>query len=69
MNADGRQIWISKAGSLKRYTDEKGFRVNKMEAQTTATEAEKMQKAIETEPKKWVITDWPDLTNMNVFRD
>jgi len=40
-----------------------------MTPETAQLGLEKMQKAIETEPKKWVITDWPDLTNMNVFRD
>lgn len=27
----------------------------------------KLQKAIETEPRKWVYTDWPDLTQMKIF--
>jgi dTDP-4-amino-4,6-dideoxygalactose transaminase len=27
----------------------------------------KLPKAINTKPKKWVITDWPDLTKMSVF--
>jgi dTDP-4-amino-4,6-dideoxygalactose transaminase len=28
----------------------------------------KLQKAIETEPRKWVYTDWPDLTQMSIFK-
>jgi dTDP-4-amino-4,6-dideoxygalactose transaminase len=28
----------------------------------------KLQKAIETEPRKWVYTDWPDLTEMKFFK-
>lgn len=28
----------------------------------------KLQKAIETEPRKWVYTDWPDLTQMKIFK-
>jgi dTDP-4-amino-4,6-dideoxygalactose transaminase len=27
-----------------------------------------LEEAINTEPKKWVYTDWPDLTKMKVFR-
>ena len=29
----------------------------------------KLQKAIETEPRKWTITDWPDLTEMKIFSE
>lgn len=28
----------------------------------------KLQKAIETEPRRWVYTDWPDLTQMKIFK-
>jgi len=28
----------------------------------------KLQKAIETKPKKWVITDYPNLTEMGIFK-
>lgn len=28
----------------------------------------KLQKAIDTEPRKWVHTDWPDLTQMEIFK-
>ena len=29
---------------------------------------DKLPAAIETKPKKWVVTDWPDLTKMGVFK-
>jgi dTDP-4-amino-4,6-dideoxygalactose transaminase len=29
----------------------------------------KLEDAIKTEPRKWVYTDWPDLTKMKVFDD
>lgn len=29
---------------------------------------EKLPKAIQTPPKKWVVTDWPDLTKMEIFK-
>ena len=29
---------------------------------------DKLQKAIETKPKQWVVSDWPDLTNMKIFK-
>jgi len=29
----------------------------------------KLDKAIETEPRKWVYTDWPDLTQMKFFKN
>tara|TARA_B100001093_G_scaffold214239_1_gene205549 strand:+ start:20862 stop:21452 length:591 start_codon:yes stop_codon:yes gene_type:complete len=28
----------------------------------------KLPDAIQTPPKKWVVTDWPDLTNMEIFK-
>lgn len=28
----------------------------------------KLESAINTEPKKWVVTDWPDLTEMDIFK-
>jgi len=30
---------------------------------------DKLSTAIETKPKEWVITDWPDLTKMEVFKN
>jgi len=29
----------------------------------------KLQRAIGTEPRKWVYTDWPDLTEMEIFKN
>jgi dTDP-4-amino-4,6-dideoxygalactose transaminase len=29
----------------------------------------KLDKAIETEPRKWIYTDWPDLTEMKFFKN
>jgi dTDP-4-amino-4,6-dideoxygalactose transaminase len=28
----------------------------------------KLQEAIDTQPKQWVVTDWPDLTKMKIFK-
>ena len=30
---------------------------------------DKLEKAIETPPNRWVYTDWPDLTTMKIFQD
>ena len=38
-----------------------------MTPETAKLGLEKLQKAIETEPFKWSIKDWPDLTKMKVF--
>ena len=29
---------------------------------------DKLSTAIETKPKEWVVTDWPDLTKMDIFK-
>jgi dTDP-4-amino-4,6-dideoxygalactose transaminase len=29
----------------------------------------KLKSAINTKPKKWVVTDWPDLTEMKIFKN
>ena len=29
---------------------------------------DKLPKAIETTPRQWVVNDWPDLTQMNIFK-
>ena len=29
---------------------------------------DKLPKAIETEPRQWTVNDWPDLTQMDVFK-
>ena len=38
-----------------------------MTPETAQLGLEKLPKAIQTPPKKWVVTDWPDLTKMKVF--
>mgnify|MGYP003112208418 FL=1 len=39
-----------------------------MTPETAKTGLEKLPKAISTSPKKWTISDWPDLTKMEVFK-
>jgi hypothetical protein len=39
-----------------------------MTPETANLGLEKLQKAIETPPKQWIITDWSDLTQMNIFK-
>ena len=39
-----------------------------MTPETAKLGIEKLPKAIQTPPRKWVINDWPDLTKMKVFK-
>lgn len=39
-----------------------------MTPETAQLGLNKLEEAINTEPRKWVYTDWPDLTKMKVFR-
>jgi dTDP-4-amino-4,6-dideoxygalactose transaminase len=39
-----------------------------MTPETAALGLEKLDQAINTPPKKWVVHDWPDLTQMKVFK-
>lgn len=39
-----------------------------MTPETAQLGLHKLQKAIDTKPKQWVVTDWPDLTEMDVFK-
>jgi len=39
-----------------------------MTPETAALGLKKLPDAIDTEPKKWKITDWPDLTKMEIFK-
>ena len=39
-----------------------------MTPETAQLGLDKLPKAIQSPPKKWVITDWPDLTKMEVFK-
>jgi len=38
-----------------------------MTPETAQLGLDKLRAAIDTPPKKWVINDWPDLTNMKIF--
>lgn len=40
-----------------------------MTPETATLGIEKLQEAIDTEPRKWIVTDWPDLTKMSVFEN
>ena len=40
-----------------------------MTPETAANGLKKLPKAIKTKPRKWVITDWPDLTQMEIFKN
>jgi len=39
-----------------------------MTPETAQLGLEKLPQAIQTPPRKWVITDWPDLTKMEIFK-
>jgi dTDP-4-amino-4,6-dideoxygalactose transaminase len=39
-----------------------------MTPETAQMGLDKLPKAIETTPKQWVVTDWPDLTQMEIFK-
>ena len=39
-----------------------------MTPETAANGLKKLPEAIKTKPKQWVVTDWPDLTQMEVFK-
>lgn len=39
-----------------------------MTPETAQNGLDKLSKAIETTPRQWVVTDWPDLTEMNIFK-
>jgi dTDP-4-amino-4,6-dideoxygalactose transaminase len=40
-----------------------------MTPETAQLGLDKFEKAIETEPRKWTINDWPDLTQMDIFKN
>jgi dTDP-4-amino-4,6-dideoxygalactose transaminase len=40
-----------------------------MTPETAKLGLEKIKQAIETTPKKWLVTDWPDLTEMKIFNE
>lgn len=39
-----------------------------MTPETAKLGLEKLPMAIETIPRQWIVTDWPDLTQMNIFK-
>ena len=39
-----------------------------MTPETAQLGLDKLQNAINTKPAKWVVTDWPDLTEMEIFK-
>jgi len=39
-----------------------------MTPETAQLGLDKLQTAIDTPPRQWVVTDWPDLTNMKIFK-
>ena len=39
-----------------------------MTPETAQLGLDKLPKAIETTPRQWVVTDWPDLTQMKIFK-
>jgi dTDP-4-amino-4,6-dideoxygalactose transaminase len=40
-----------------------------MTPETAQLGINKLQKAIEDTPRKWLVTDWPDLTKMEIFKN
>lgn len=40
-----------------------------MTPETAQNGLDKLSKAIKTTPRQWVVTDWPDLTEMNIFKN
>lgn len=39
-----------------------------MTPETAQLGLDKLPEAIKTTPRQWVVTDWPDLTNMSIFK-
>ena len=39
-----------------------------MTPETAKLGLDKLQMAIDTSPRQWVVTDWPDLTKMQIFK-
>jgi dTDP-4-amino-4,6-dideoxygalactose transaminase len=40
-----------------------------MTPETAENGLNKLETAINTEPRQWVLSDWPDLTKMNIFKN
>ena len=64
MRYDGRQNNIPWA---EQNIDIVGYHYY-MTPETAKVGLSKLEDAINTEPKKWVVTDWPDLTEMDIFK-
>ena len=39
-----------------------------MTPETAQLGLDKLPKAIETKPRQWTVNDWPDLTQMDIFK-
>ena len=39
-----------------------------MTPETATKGLQKLPEAVKTKPKKWTVTDWPDLTKMEIFK-
>ena len=39
-----------------------------MTPETAKLGIEKLPMAIESTPRQWIVTDWPDLTQMDIFK-
>jgi len=64
MSYDGRQHdipWRNQDVSVMGYHYAPTF-------ETAALGLSKLDAAIATEPRQWVVTDWPDLTQMKIFK-
>jgi hypothetical protein len=40
-----------------------------MTPETAQMGLDKLENAINTTPKKWIVTDWVDLTQMKIFKN
>jgi hypothetical protein len=40
-----------------------------MTPETAQLGLDKLENAINTIPRKWIYTDWPDLTQMKIFKN
>ncbi len=65
MSYDGR---VPDVPWREQNIDTKGYHYY-MAPETAANGLEKLPEAIKTKPRKWVITDWPDLTQMEIFKN
>ena len=64
MSYDGR---IPNIPWRDQYIDYVGYHYY-MTPETAQMGLDKLENAINTSPRKWVVTDWPDLTQMKIFK-